>query len=80
MAETTQVAMTNNKLFLHNINSRLSVNKCLSTLYIECRGADGLWKKRQITEIATPDTFRSNPSLVWEFYNHRRKVATNKVN
>jgi len=43
------------------------------------RGPEGLWKKRSITELATPDTFRTNPSLVWEFYSHRRQIANNKV-
>lgn len=43
------------------------------------RGADGLWKKRKITELATPDTFHSNPSLIWEFYSHKRELATTKV-
>ena len=46
---------------------------------IKYRGPEGLWKKRCITELATPDTFHVNPSLVWEFYSHRRKIATNKA-
>ena len=43
------------------------------------RGADGVWKKRKITELATPDTFHSNPSLIWEFYSHKRELASTKV-
>lgn len=43
------------------------------------RGADGLWKKRTLRELSTPENFRNNPSQVWEFYDHRRKLATTKV-
>ena len=43
------------------------------------RGPERLWKKRCVTELATPDTFHTNPSLVWEFYSYRREIATNKV-
>jgi NAD-dependent deacetylase len=36
------------------------------------RGADGLWQKYNIFEIATPEAFERDPALVWEFYNQRR--------
>lgn len=38
------------------------------------RGADGLWKKYRVTELATPQAFSNNPELVWEFYNWRREL------
>jgi NAD-dependent protein deacetylases, SIR2 family len=38
------------------------------------RGADGLWRKYQVTELATPEAFAENPELVWEFYNWRRDL------
>ncbi len=38
------------------------------------RGADGLWKKHRVTDLATPEAFRRNPKLVWEFYNWRREL------
>lgn len=48
------------------------------------RGPGGLWRKYQATSLATPQAFRTNPSLVWEFYQYRRNVAfssePNKVN
>jgi len=36
------------------------------------RGADGLWKNYQATDLATPEAFARDPELVWEFYNWRR--------
>jgi len=36
------------------------------------RGADGLWRNYNVTELATPEAFSRNPGLVWEFYNWRR--------
>lgn len=38
------------------------------------RGAGGLWKQYQATDLATPEAFAANPKLVWEFYNWRREV------
>ena len=38
------------------------------------RGADGLWKKYRVTDLATPEAFHRNPKLVWEFYNWRREL------
>jgi NAD-dependent deacetylase sirtuin 5 len=42
------------------------------------RGAGGFWRKWQATDLATPEAFRSNPSLVWEFYHYRREVMLSK--
>lgn len=39
------------------------------------RGAGGYWRKYQASSLATPEAFRNNPSLVWEFYHYRREVA-----
>lgn len=38
------------------------------------RGAGGLWRAHSATSLATPEAFRANPRLVWEFYNHRRET------
>lgn len=38
------------------------------------RGKDGLWNKYDPRELATPDAFRRNPSLVWEWYLWRREL------
>jgi NAD-dependent deacetylase len=38
------------------------------------RGEGGMWKTYQVTEVATPQAFASNPEMVWEFYNWRRNL------
>lgn len=40
------------------------------------RGAGGYWRKYQAQNLATPEAFSVNPSLVWEFYEYRRTVAS----
>jgi NAD-dependent deacetylase len=37
------------------------------------RGPDGLWKKHRPEELATPEAFRRDPRLVWEWYAWRRQ-------
>ena len=37
------------------------------------RGKGGLWKNFRAEELATPEAFDSNPTLVWEWYNMRRE-------
>lgn len=37
------------------------------------RDADGLWEGHEITEVASPQGFAHNPSLVLDFYNQRRR-------
>jgi len=37
----------------------------------------GLWAKYKPEELATPRAFRSNPRLVWEWYEWRRKLVAN---
>jgi len=39
------------------------------------RGAGGLWQGRDAMALATPEAFRADPRLVWEFYNYRRDVV-----
>ena len=36
------------------------------------RGKDGLWRNYDAMELATPDAFRRNPTLVWEWYTWRQ--------
>ncbi|XP_071084703.1 NAD-dependent protein deacylase-like [Haliotis cracherodii] len=42
------------------------------------RGAGGFWRKYQAQNLATPEAFEQNPSLVWEFYHYRREVMLSK--
>lgn len=37
------------------------------------RGNAGLWEKYKIEDVATPEAWKKNPSLVLNFYNERRK-------
>ncbi|KAK3316248.1 putative SIR2 family histone deacetylase [Apodospora peruviana] len=39
------------------------------------RGAGGLWRNYDATELATPGAFRQDPVLVWLFYAYRRHMA-----
>lgn len=36
------------------------------------RGKDGLWKNYSATELATPEAFKRDPKLVWEWYRWRQ--------
>ncbi|MFH6604261.1 NAD-dependent deacylase [Maribacter algicola] len=37
------------------------------------RDANGLWEGHNVMEVASPTGFKSNPALVLDFYNQRRK-------
>lgn len=39
------------------------------------RGAGGLWRSYDATDLATPEAFETNPDLVWQFYSYRRHMA-----
>lgn len=39
------------------------------------RDKDGLWQKFRPEELANMSAFLANPKLVWEWYEHRRKVV-----
>jgi len=41
------------------------------------RGADGLWRQYRAEDLATPDAFRRDPTLVWEWYDWRRQLIAN---
>ena len=40
------------------------------------RGEHGLWKKFRPEELANVNAFLSNPKLVWEWYNYRKKLIS----
>ena len=40
------------------------------------RGPEGLWKSYSPQELATPEAFRRDPKLVWEWYNWRRELIS----
>ena len=37
------------------------------------RDQDGLWNNHKVEDVATSEAFYRNPTLVYEFYNKRRK-------
>jgi len=43
------------------------------------RGTNGLWKEFRAQELATPEAFKRNPALVWEFYEFRRALVSRAV-
>jgi len=40
------------------------------------RGEGGLWRTFKATDLATPQAFAQNPSLIWEFYQYRRDLVS----
>ncbi|KAM9101213.1 NAD-dependent protein deacylase sirtuin-5, mitochondrial isoform X1 [Sarcophilus harrisii] len=42
------------------------------------RGPGGFWRKWKAEDLATPEAFMRNPSLVWEFYHYRRELMLKK--
>jgi len=39
------------------------------------RDANGLWENHRVEDVASPDGFDRDPSLVWRFYSERRAAA-----
>jgi NAD-dependent deacetylase len=39
------------------------------------RGKDGIWNKLKPEELANINAFLRNPDLVWEWYQHRRRIV-----
>jgi len=40
------------------------------------RGKEGYWRKLDPMKLATPEAFRANPQLVWDWYRYRRKIVS----
>lgn len=43
------------------------------------RDSDGLWEGHDVMQVASPEGFASNPELVLDFYNQRRKQLINVI-
>ncbi len=39
------------------------------------RASDGLWSGHPVEQVATPEGWEADPSLVWRFYSQRRRDA-----
>lgn len=53
------------------VGAGLSASSGLPTF----RGSGGMWRNYDAIDLATPEAFRANPSLVWQFYSARRSAA-----
>lgn len=40
------------------------------------RGVDGLWKNYSAADLATPQAFRKDPKMVWEWYHWRQGIIS----
>ena len=43
------------------------------------RDARGLWRQHRFEEVASPEGFQRDPSLVWQFYSERRRAMEGVV-
>ena len=78
----------NTEAALQDIRSRLGQAKSVTVLtgagisadsgVPTFRGAEGLWKDFRPEELASPDAFERDPTLVWEWYNWRRELLATK--
>jgi NAD-dependent deacetylase len=81
---TSEVSMSQANLFSDELLDKLSGAASVAVLtgagisaesgVPTFRGEDGLWKKFRPQELATVDAFMRNPALVWDWYQHRRKL------
>ena len=40
------------------------------------RDSGGLWENFKIEDVATPEAFNNNPSLVFDFYNKKKRITS----
>lgn len=69
--ESFQQYLHSSKRILALVGAGLSASSGLATF----RGAGGLWRTHDATELATPGAFQRDPALVWQFYSYRRHMS-----
>ncbi|KAF2874296.1 DHS-like NAD/FAD-binding domain-containing protein [Massariosphaeria phaeospora] len=69
--ESFQEHLSKSTRILALLGAGLSASSGLPTF----RGAGGLWRTHEATELATPEAFGRDPGLVWQFYSYRRHMA-----
>lgn len=69
--ESFQEHLNKSTRILALLGAGLSASSGLPTF----RGAGGLWRTHEATDLATPEAFSANPGLVWQFYSYRRHMA-----
>lgn len=78
--------MQNLQYTVHDVKERLKLSENVAVLtgagisaesgVPTFRGKDGLWRKLRPEELATPEAFKANPRLVWEWYDWRRQTIS----
>lgn len=66
--ESFQQHLNKSTRILALLGAGLSASSGLPTF----RGAGGLWRTHDATQLATPEAFGRDPGLVWQFYSYRR--------
>ncbi|MBI3754443.1 MAG: NAD-dependent deacylase [Deltaproteobacteria bacterium] len=71
---------------IHDVKERLWHSKAVTVLtgagisaesgVPTFRGKVGLWKNFRPEDLATPEAFKNNPKLVWEWYDSRRQALS----
>lgn len=69
--ESFQAHLSQSTRILALLGAGLSASSGLPTF----RGAGGLWRTHDATNLATPEAFERDPGLVWQFYSYRRHMA-----
>ncbi|KAI9712695.1 MAG: hypothetical protein M1820_001316 [Bogoriella megaspora] len=69
--ESFSAHLKSSKRVLALLGAGLSASSGLPTF----RGAGGLWRTHDATQLATPQAFEMDPGLVWQFYNYRRHMS-----
>ncbi|ORY03843.1 DHS-like NAD/FAD-binding domain-containing protein [Clohesyomyces aquaticus] len=69
--ESFQQHLNKSTRILALLGAGLSASSGLPTF----RGAGGLWRTHEATQLATPEAFGRDPGLVWQFYSYRRHKA-----
>ena len=65
--------LESSKRILAVLGAGISASSGLPTF----RGKGGYWRTHDATMLATPEAFRADPALVWQFYSYRRHMALN---
>lgn len=71
--ESFQAHLRTSKRILAVCGSGLGAASGLPTF----RGAGGMWRQHNAMDLATPEAFRRDPGLVWQFYSLKRHAALN---
>ncbi|KAF7553181.1 hypothetical protein G7Z17_g3799 [Cylindrodendrum hubeiense] len=69
--EAFHEVLRSSKRILALCGAGLSASSGLPTF----RGAGGLWRNYEATQLATMNAFRTDPGLVWLFYGYRRHMS-----